>query len=45
MGLSKDAKLKGNEFSWLATGLFIAFGIAEIPQGFLMQSYPVNRVL
>jgi hypothetical protein len=33
MGLAKDAHLKGNEFSWMATAFFIAFAVAEIPQG------------
>jgi hypothetical protein len=33
MGLAKDVKLKGNEFSWMATAFFIAFAVAEIPQG------------
>ena len=32
MGLAKDAHLKGNEFSWMATAFFIAYAIAEIPQ-------------
>lgn len=36
MGLAKDAKLKGNEFSWLATAFFVAFAVAEIPQGELL---------
>lgn len=31
MGLSKDLKLKNNEFSWLATGFYLAYLIAEFP--------------
>jgi hypothetical protein len=33
MGLSVDAQLKGNEFSWMATAFFLAYALAEIPQG------------
>lgn len=45
MGLAKDTKLIGNEFSWMATGLFVAYALAEIPQGILLQKFPVNKVL
>lgn len=45
MGLAKNTKLKGNEFSWMATELFIAYALAEIPQGFLLQKFAVNKVL
>lgn len=33
MGLNKDLKLKGNDFSNAATAFFIAYLIAEIPNG------------
>jgi len=33
MGLATDAKLKGNEFSWMATAFFTAYALAEGPQG------------
>jgi hypothetical protein len=33
MGLNKDLKLKGNEFSNAATVFFAAYLIAEIPTG------------
>ncbi|KAG4411687.1 hypothetical protein IFR04_015185 [Cadophora malorum] len=33
MGLSVDVNLKGNEFSWMATAFFVAYALAEIPQG------------
>ena len=33
MGLPKDLKLKGNDFSNAATSFFIAYLIAEIPNG------------
>ena len=31
MGLPKDLKLKGNEFTWAATLFSISFLIAEVP--------------
>lgn len=33
MGLPKDLKLKGNDFTNAATSFFIAYLIAEIPNG------------
>ena len=33
MGLQQDLKMKGQQFSWLATGFFIAYAVAELPQG------------
>lgn len=33
MGMQDDLGMKGNDFSWLATGFFIAYAVAEIPQG------------
>lgn len=33
MGLQKDLKMKGDDFSWLATAFFIAYAVAEFPQG------------
>ena len=33
MGLNKDLKLKGNEFTNAATWFFIAYLIAEVPNG------------
>lgn len=40
MGLSKDAHLEGNEFSWMATSFFVAYALAEIPQGM----FPISSV-
>ncbi|KAK0660735.1 putative transporter [Lasiodiplodia hormozganensis] len=45
MGIQKDLGMKGNDFSWMATAFFIGFGIAEFPQGALVQRYPVSKVL
>ncbi|KAE8384048.1 hypothetical protein BDV23DRAFT_189605 [Aspergillus alliaceus] len=33
MGLQNDLNMCGNDFSWLATAFFLAYAIAEIPQG------------
>lgn len=33
MGLSKDLNLKGNDFTNAATSFFIAYLIAEVPNG------------
>ncbi|GAB7356231.1 hypothetical protein MBLNU459_g7050t1 [Dothideomycetes sp. NU459] len=45
MGLQKDLHMKGNDFSWTATAFFIGYAVAEIPQGFLLQKFPVAKVL
>ena len=45
MGLLKDLHLKGNEYSNLATFFFVAYVLAEFPQGLLFQKYPVSMVL
>ncbi|KAJ5689846.1 hypothetical protein N7462_004238 [Penicillium macrosclerotiorum] len=45
MGLQSDLGMSGNDFSWLATAFFIAYAVAEIPQGTLLQRFPVSKVL
>ncbi|KAL4948698.1 allantoate permease [Aspergillus filifer] len=45
MNLQSDLNMSGNDFSWLATAFFIAYAVAEGPQGFLLQWYPVTKVL
>jgi MFS family permease len=45
MGLSTDLNFTGNDFSWMATAFFIGFAFAEFPQGYLIQRFPVSRVL
>lgn len=45
MGLPKDLGLKGNDFSWMATAFFIGFAVAEFPQGYLLQKFPIAKVL
>jgi MFS family permease len=45
MGMQGDLGMHGNDFSWLATSFFIAYAVAEIPQGALLQRFPVSKVL
>lgn len=45
MGLSKDLKLKGNNFSNTATAFFIAYLIAQIPNAMVLQWVPVAKWL
>ncbi|KAF9894469.1 hypothetical protein FE257_007972 [Aspergillus nanangensis] len=45
MGLQEDLGMSGNDFSWLATAFFIAYAVAEIPQGILLQRFPITKVL
>ncbi|KAJ5761761.1 uncharacterized protein N7511_005143 [Penicillium nucicola] len=45
MGMQDDLGMKGNDFSWLATSFFIAYAVAEIPQGALLQRFPITKVL
>jgi len=33
MGMQKDIKMHGNQFSWGATAFFLAYTFAELPQG------------
>lgn len=45
MGLQDDLGMSGNDFSWLATAFFIAYAVAEVPQGALLQQFPITKVL
>ena len=45
MGLSKDLKLQGNDFSNAASAFFIAYLIAEVPNGYFLQKVPVAKWL
>ncbi|KAI0446464.1 putative allantoate permease [Xylaria telfairii] len=45
MGLQEDLGLHGQQFSWLATAFFIAYSVAEFPQGWLLQKFPPASVL
>lgn len=37
--------MRGQDFSWMATSTFIAYAVAEFPQGYLLQQFPVSKVL
>lgn len=45
MGLSASIGIHGNDFSWMATAFFIGYAVAEFPQGYLIQKFPVSKVL
>lgn len=45
MGLNKELKLKPNEFTNAATWFFIAYLIAEVPNGIVLQRVPVAKWL
>ena len=45
MGLQKDLGMSGNDFSWMATAFFIGYAVAEFPQGYLLQRFPLGKVL
>ncbi|KAI9892306.1 MAG: hypothetical protein M1814_001505 [Vezdaea aestivalis] len=45
MGLNKDLKLTGNNFSNAASAFFIAFLIAEIPNSYIIQKFHPGRWL
>ncbi|KAJ5768780.1 hypothetical protein N7520_003339 [Penicillium odoratum] len=45
MGLRKDLKLVGNEFSDIATYFFVAYLIAEVPNVFCLQKFPAAKWL
>lgn len=45
MGIQKDLKLGKNDFTNGATAFFVAYAVAEIPQGILLQKFTVSKVL
>ena len=45
MGLNKDLKLVGNDFTNTATAFFIAYLIAEVPNAIVLQKVPVAKWL
>lgn len=45
MGIRTDLKLKGQEYSWLFTCLYLAILCVEGPQNYLVQRLPINRWL
>ncbi|KAL7924755.1 major facilitator superfamily domain-containing protein [Trichoderma austrokoningii] len=45
MGISRALHFVGNDFSWMATAFFIGYALAEFPQAYLIQTFPVSKVL
>ena len=39
MGLQADLNMQGDNFSWLATAFFLAYAVAEIPQGVSLTTF------
>ncbi|KAF9890628.1 hypothetical protein FE257_005759 [Aspergillus nanangensis] len=45
MGIKTDAKLVGQEYSWLGTILYIGILVGEYPQNLLLQKLPLAKTL
>ncbi|KAK3081903.1 hypothetical protein LTS18_012841 [Coniosporium uncinatum] len=45
MGLQRDLEMAGQDFSWMATAFFIGYAVAEFPQAYLLQKFPVAKIL
>ncbi|KAK8071690.1 major facilitator superfamily transporter [Apiospora saccharicola] len=45
MGIREDAGLKGSEYSWLTTCIYIAILIVEYPQNYIIARVPVAKYL
>lgn len=43
MGMQKDIGMKKNDFSWGATAFFLAYTVAELPQGMLTSALVALR--
>ncbi|KAJ5613391.1 hypothetical protein N7510_006585 [Penicillium lagena] len=45
MGLQEDLGMTDDNFSLMATLFFVGFAVAEVPQGYLLQAFPLAKVL
>lgn len=45
MGILDDARLQGQQYSWLGTILYIGILVGEYPQNYLLQKFPVGKFL
>jgi hypothetical protein len=45
MGIQTDARLVGNDYSWLGTILYIGVLVGEYPTNFLLQKLPVGKYI
>lgn len=43
MGIRNDAKLVGQQYSWLTTCVYLAILVCELPQNWAIQRLPVAR--
>src|SRR5690242_14568116 len=43
MGLAPDLGLQGNDFSNAATAFFIAYLVAEVPTGYVLNKVPASK--
>ncbi|KAK7028360.1 MFS general substrate transporter [Favolaschia claudopus] len=44
-GIRSDTQLKGQQYQWLTTIFYITFLIGELPSNFLLQRFPMGRML
>ncbi|TXT12814.1 hypothetical protein VHUM_01215 [Vanrija humicola] len=44
-GLVQDTHLVGNQYANLTSFFYMAYGVAQIPMGYLMQRFPLGRAL
>jgi hypothetical protein len=45
MGLEDDAKLTGDDYSWLGTILYIGILVGEYPTNLALQKLPIAKYL
>lgn len=44
MGLRKDLKMHGNQYSWVGTCFYLGYMIFEIPSSLALQRFPIAKV-
>ncbi|KAK6974620.1 putative major facilitator superfamily transporter protein [Favolaschia claudopus] len=44
-GIRSDTQLKGQQYQWLTTIFYITFLVGELPSNFLLQRFPMGRML
>ncbi|KAJ5523377.1 hypothetical protein N7513_012921 [Penicillium frequentans] len=45
MGLQEDLGMTSDQFSLMATLFFVGFAVGQVPQGYLLQAFPLAKVL
>ncbi|KAL7915571.1 MFS general substrate transporter [Trichoderma velutinum] len=43
--LRQNTHLVGNDYAWLSTGFYLAYLAAEFPFGWIMQKFPLEKVI